>query len=276
MESLLGISLRFLSLAIWTFLIVAVVSAPVFAAAWTVDAGRIGSIPVVSLCSVISAFLCVYIPTAVTWFLCQNMHEWGSLNSLISKSWTRTPIWRAALSIKSGSRLLFSLLLFFCASILGALHVRFVSAMMRGDSLQVGIPVWALMPFGAVHALALVIQGKYRVQYPAVHMPRLQQLLDVASPAIKDGVHIWGRAAVLSSLLTILVFKPSITFSQVLVAAITSLCFTIAMSWSAQLVTILSAERLHRRGLQHVEHGVVWRCYMATSLAMYSCSRTGD
>lgn len=257
MESLLGSSLRFFSLGIWTFLIVSVVYAPVYAVAWSAGADRAGLVPVVLLSTILLSFGGVCLPTTVTWFLYQNLHTWGSLNSLISKSWTRTPVWRAALSIKSRSRLIYSVVLAISAAVLGAWHINFVVAIAHKDMSQAGMPVWTLMPFGAVHTLALLVQGRDRVRYPAVHMPRMQQLLDVASPAIRDGIHVWGRAALLSSLLNICVFKPRLTVTQVLVAAITSFCFTAALSWSSHLVNILLAERLNRRGLQHVDHGVV-------------------
>lgn len=257
MESVIGLSLRFVSLGIWTLLIVGAVYAPVYAVAWSVDAARPELFPVAFPSTLVLSFLCVYLPTVLAWFLCQTLHEWGSLNGLVSKGWTRTPVWRTALSLKSGSKLTMSLLLLICTASLGALHVSFVCAIMQSDKTQAMVPFWILMPFGALHALSYLIQGKHRVSYPAAHMPRLQQLLDIAVAAVKDGVHVWVRAAIVASVLAIFIFKPSLMFKQVFVAALTSFCFTLALSWSSGLVNILMAERLNRRGLQHVDHGVV-------------------
>lgn len=234
-----------------------VVYVPVYAVAWSAGADRAGLVPVVLLSTILLSFGCVFLPTTLTWFLCQTLHAWGSLNSLISKSWTRTPVWRAALSIKTSSRLMYGALLAICSAVLGAWHVSFVCSIAQARMSQTGIPVWTLMPFGAVHTLALLVQGRDRVRYPAVHMSRMQQLLDVACPATMDGMHVWGRAALLSSFLNIFVFKSRPAVTQVLVAAITSFCYTVALSWSSRLVNMLLAERLTRRGLQHADHGLV-------------------
>eukprot|EP00892_Ulva_mutabilis_P011982 jgi/Ulvmu1/9156/UM005_0254.1 len=258
MDSVLGVSLRFVSLGIWTFLIILAIYSPVYGVAWSVDAARPELVPFSLIITVILSFVCVSVPTALAWFLCQTVHEWGSLNSLVSKAWTRTPIWRPALAMKSASKLAASILLCVVTACLGALHIRYVCAISQQHQSTASLPpIWSLMPFGAVHALAYLIQSKHRISYPAVHMPRLQQLMNSAVPAIKAGVHIWARAAVLALVTTLFVFKPTLGFKQTLLAAITSFCFTLALSWSSCLVNILMAERLNRRGLQHVDHGVV-------------------
>lgn len=257
MESVLGVSLRFLSLGIWTFLIVALVYSPVYFFAWSVDASRARPLPILFLSTIIVSFASVYVPTALAWFLCQTVHTWGTLSRFISKRWTTTPAWRAALAIKSGPRLVYGSAFCILAAALGAWHIHFICPASEQDTAQATLPALALIPFGAIHAVSFLAHGKDRVQYPAVHMPRLQQLLDIALPAVQDGVHVWGRGGLISTMLIIFVLKSRPPLLSMAIAALTSLCFTVALSWTLRLVNILLSERLNRRGLQHIDHVVV-------------------